>query len=80
LENQSKTKENKEKYFSVELAKYTQRYLSSEQERNKILFELESKFKEEIEKKESNYRLLAASNDKKHNEALATLRERLKQL
>lgn len=27
LENQGKTKENKEKYFTQELAKYTQRYL-----------------------------------------------------
>ena len=80
LENQGKTKENKEKYFTQELAKYTQRYLESQQERNKIVFELESKFKEEIEKKESNYRLLIASSDKKHNEAIQNVKERAKGL
>lgn len=46
IENIGKTKQNKEKYFSGELSKYTQRYLESEQERNKIVFELETKFKE----------------------------------
>ena len=38
LENQMKTKENKEKYYNQELTKYTSRYLESEQERNKIIF------------------------------------------
>jgi chromosome segregation ATPase len=80
LDNQGRTKENKEKHFTQELAKYTQRYLESEQERNKIVFQLESKFKEEIEKKESNYRALIANNDKKHSDTISALKQRVKQL
>ena len=80
LENQGRTKESKEKHYAAELAKYTQRYLESEQERNKIVFQLEAKFKEEIEKKETNYRALLATNDRKHADALAVLRQRNKEL
>jgi len=41
--------------------------LESEQERNKIVFELETKFKEEMEKKEANYRAMAANSERKLN-------------
>lgn len=62
------------------MAKYTQRYLESEQERNKIVFQLESKFKEETEKKDANYRALLASTEKKHNETVNSLRNSHRQL
>jgi hypothetical protein len=78
LDNHGKTKENKEKYFNQEVAKYTQRYLESEQERNKIIFELEGKFKEEMEKKEANYRAMLANNDKKHGDLLLQIKDKLK--
>lgn len=40
LENLSRTKENKEKHLNQEITKYTAKYSQSEQERNKIIFEL----------------------------------------
>ena len=40
FDNLTRTKENKEKYYTQEVNKYTARYFESEQERNKIIFEL----------------------------------------
>jgi chromosome segregation ATPase len=49
------TKEKKEAHYRQELEKYTQRYMESENCRNKIVFELENSLREQLGKKDEYY-------------------------
>lgn len=58
LDQVQKAKEKKEQYFKGELEKYNKKYLQTENARNKIVFEMENKLKEELDHKDTYYKQL----------------------
>lgn len=58
LEQCEKAKEKKEQYYKAELEKYNKKYLETENIRNRIVFEMEAKLKEELDHKDAYYKQL----------------------
>ena len=60
-----KARQKKQIYYKEEVEKYNVKYIESENSRNKIIFELQNKLKDELEKKDAYYKDLIEKLEEK---------------